>query len=528
MRLSPILALVALTSARAAPQPGSLGELRRAPDPRASAASTAAQADSLVAIVGATVIDGNGGAPMTDATVLVRGRTIAAVGPRASVTVPRGARVIDGRGKFVTPGFVDANVHLSIYSGIENFARYEDRFADVALETAQRHLKVGVTTVRDSYGMLAPLLSARDAIRRGAAPGPRVYVAGNIVGWGGPFSFSFTGRPQENLSLLQEQMNDAVAQGAGEELVNLSPDSLRVAIDRYLDKGVDFLKYGGTSHFGNPVFIGFSERAQKVIVDAVHARGLVAETHSTTPEGLRISLLAGVDLVQHPEVLDVPITDELTNLFVDRKVVCAMLVNTMTGKPWNEYTKRRQREDSARTARADSARADSARADSARADTARQGLHSARRRTEAERRRELGDRGLEVRRQNARALIRAGCVVAIATDNYLGQAPEFRREPKADWQDPGTGSLAAIEGLVELGMTPLQAITAATRNGALASKALAQYGTIEAGKGADILVLGRDPSADIRNIRALELVVRDGRVIDPKSLPTAPVWTKTR
>ncbi len=92
-------------------------------------------------------------------------------------------------------------------------------------------------------------------------------------------------------------------------------------------------------------------------MDAVHARGLVAETHSTTPEGLRVSLLAGVDLVQHPEVLDVLISDELVKMFVERGVVCGMLSNTITGKPWQDYSKRRVREDSARIARADSARA---------------------------------------------------------------------------------------------------------------------------------------------------------------------------
>jgi hypothetical protein len=91
-------------------------------------------------------------------------------------------------------------------------------------------------------------------------------------------------------------------------------------------------------------------------VDAVHQRGLVAETHSTTPEGLRVSLMAGVDLVQHPEVLDVPISDDLVKMFVERGVVCGMLANTMTGKPWQDYVKRRAREDSARVARADSAR----------------------------------------------------------------------------------------------------------------------------------------------------------------------------
>jgi imidazolonepropionase-like amidohydrolase len=290
----------------------------------------------------------------------------------------------------------------------------------------------------------------------------------------------------------------------------MEPDSLRVAINKYIDNGIDFLKFGGTSHFGYPVFIGFSERAQKVIVETVHARGLVAETHSTTPEGLRVSLMAGVDLVQHPEVLDVPMSDELVKMFVDRGVVCGMLSNTMTGKPWQDYSKRRIREDSARIARSDSAKS-----------------QAMRQRTEAELRRDRGDNGLGIRRQNAQKLIKAGCITAIATDNYLGLAPEFRRDPKPDWQEPGLGSLAAIEGLVELGMTPLQAITSATKNGALASKALKDYGTLEVGKAADLLLLGADPTADIHNIPKLEMVMKGGAVIDHRSLPTVRIWSRS-
>ncbi|MEO7965609.1 MAG: amidohydrolase family protein, partial [Gemmatimonadaceae bacterium] len=333
----------------------------------------------------------------------------------------------------------------------------------------------------------------------------------NIVGWGGPWSFSFTGRVPENLSLLQEQMNDAITQGAGEELVNLAPDSLRAAIGRYLDRGPDFLKYGGTSHFGDPVFIGFSERAQKAIVETVHSRGRVAETHSTTPEGILMSLRAGVDLVQHPEVLDVPISDEIVKEYVDRKVVCAMLANTMTGAPWKEYSRKRRTDDSTRQARADSARA--------------KGIVQ-RARTEAEKKRDAGDRGMEIRRLNAQRLIKGGCITTIGTDNYLGQAPEFRRDPKPAWQDPGTGSIAAIEGLVELGMTPLQAITAATKNGALSTHALDDYGTLERGKSADLLIMTADPTQDITNIRKLDMVMARGIVVDRNALPTRKIFAR--
>ena len=110
----------------------------------------------------------------------------------ASVDVPGRARVIDGTGKFVTPGFIDSNVHLSLYGAGETIVRYESRNADLVLESAQLQLKHGFTTVRDSYGSLLPLIEIRDAIKRGEAVGPRILAAGNIVGWGGPYSISFS------------------------------------------------------------------------------------------------------------------------------------------------------------------------------------------------------------------------------------------------------------------------------------------------------------------------------------------------
>ena len=110
--------------------------------------------ESVIAIVGATVIDGNGGQPLSNGTVVIAGKRINAVGARADVQVPAGAKVIDGTGRFLTPGFIDSNVHLSMFGNLEQLARYQDRTVEITLESAQLHLKHGVTTVRDSYGQL--------------------------------------------------------------------------------------------------------------------------------------------------------------------------------------------------------------------------------------------------------------------------------------------------------------------------------------------------------------------------------------
>ncbi len=470
-----------------------------------------AAGQGVTAIVGATIIDGNGGPPIENGTIVMSGNRITAVGPRSQVNVPRGANVIDGSGKYVTPGFIDSNVHLSLYGAGETIVRYEHRNANLTLEAAQMQLKHGFTTVRDSYGSLLPLMHIRDAIARGDTVGPRMLVAGNIVGWGGPYSISFSVRRQTGLTLFQEQFNDFITQGSGEEWMEMEPEDLRVAINKYLDLGPDFIKYGGTSHFSNPVMIGFSPRAQRVMVEETQKRGLVAETHSTSPEGLRLSVEAGLDLIQHPEVLSHGMSDELVKQIVDRGIVCAMLSNTITGDAWERHLKqqadRRKRESEE--------------------DAEEQGGEE-REKTSAELRAERRTRGeaTEIRRKNAMKLIASGCITTIGTDNYLGTAPEFRRTPKRENQSFGIGSVMATEGLVELGMSPMEAIVAVTKNGAIASKMLDELGTLEVGKYADVVMLDANPLEDISNIRTINTVIRDGKIVDLEALPYERIFSK--
>jgi imidazolonepropionase-like amidohydrolase len=490
----------------------------------ATAASLAAQAAPATAIVGATLIDGTGAVPVADAVVVIQGNRIAAVGPRARVTVPGGASVIDGRGKFVLPGFFDTNVHLSLYGGNttarhETLVRYESRQPEVVLEAAQMELKSGVTTVRDSYGVLEPLKRIRDSIAAGYLVGPRIQFAGNIVGWGGPFSLTFSLTPPDRLSLFQERMNDAIAQGAGEELMAMTPAQLRVAIDAYLDKGVNFLKYGGTAHFDAPSLIGFSPAQQAVIVEEVHKRGLTAETHATSSEGLRLAIEAGIDLIQHPEII-MPGTpdsgqgmpDELVAAIVDRGIVCSMLTSSITGEAWQRHVAARE---AALTRLADE-----------RFVTGHAGTQAPRARTSGEAWAAFREteEPMEIRRRNAETLIRRGCITTVGTDNYRREAPELARGPKPENQDPGIGTILGIEGLVELGMTPMQALVAATHNGAMAAHMLDDLGTVERGKLADLILLDADPLTDIHNIRKLSTVIRDGRVLDLQSLPTVHVF----
>jgi len=72
-------------------------------------------------------------------------------------------------------------------------------------------------------------------------------------------------------------------------------------------------------------------------------------------------------------------------------------------------------------------------------------------------------------------------------------------------------------------MTPAQAIVAATRNGALAARGLSDFGTIETGKLADLLILTADPLADISSLRKIAAVLKEGRLVDRERLPVSRI-----
>src|ERR1700761_3509546 len=297
-----------------------------------AAGSQAAAETPALTISDVTLIDGTGPPARPHTSVRIDNGRIIEIAPASKKK--SGDIVVDGAGRYLVPGFFDNNAHLTVYgqpARRDTSAKYGDRNEELALEFAQRTLKAGVTTLVDSYGVLPPSIIVRDRINRGETVGSRLLLAGNILGWGGPFSITFSLTKDSDLSLFEEKWNDLLAQGMGEDLADMTPEELRVAA----------IKYGGTSHFMRPSLIGFSPRQQAVIVGESHKRGKPVQTHATSSEGLRLAVEAGLDLIQHPEMMSRDLPDDLIALIVSKGVYCGMRANLITGSAWTLHRAQR-------------------------------------------------------------------------------------------------------------------------------------------------------------------------------------------
>jgi imidazolonepropionase-like amidohydrolase len=413
------------------------------------------------------------------------------VGPRSALAIPSGAREISVTGKYVIPGLMDANVHLVYGASIEFMARYEGRFEDLIIEAAQVALKNGLTTVFDSWGPLRPLLTVRDRLNQGEIPGSRLFVAGNIIGFTGPFGRDFSGDAEKLATKsFQKRINPLWELNTGPELMWLTPDSLRTEIRRYVANGMDFIKYAVSGHTVMEMLM-FSPEQQRAIVEEGHRAGLVVETHTTSVESLRQALDAGVDLLQHGSMTGpTPIPPSLVARLKSGPVYCA--IQPLTQKrlaitiqsagrfsPRVHYAELAKQED-----------------------------------------------------DNEIAMIRAGIPLLLATDAGIMDPDERDNLPADQHEDESTALGDAhflwFEAVKEKGMKPMDAILAATKNVAAAYHRLADFGTLEPGKRADLVVLDADPLADLMNVRKISMVMKDGAVVDRSALPVKPVLTRER
>jgi imidazolonepropionase-like amidohydrolase len=391
-----------------------------------------------LALTNACLLDGTGAPALEGATIVVAGSRIREV---SSGPPPAGADVLDVEGRTLLPGLIDVHVHLSsldlpgLAPGLEPYG--------LAL-AARRMLDGGITTVRDlgSYGR--SLFELRDAIAAGLCPGPRLVLCGQIVAATSPGGRAFPGMYRE-------------ADG---------PDEMRKAVREQIRQGADFVKVMSTGALTvadedvGPAQVTREEL--DAVVDESHRLGLAVASHAEGADGIRLSVAAGVDTLEHGETgHEAP---EALAAMAERGMI---LVPTLCVFDY----------------------------------VAASGAFPA---WMQERAKRLG----ESARRTVQAALRAGVPMAMGAD--AGPHGENARE---------------LVLLADAGLTAEEGIVAATGTAARACGLTGETGTVEVGKAADLLVLEGDPLRDLRLILdpdRIWLVLRDGEPVAGTSLRTAP------
>jgi imidazolonepropionase-like amidohydrolase len=459
----------------------------------ASAPSHPATSREVKAFVGATLVDGTGAPPVPDAAVVVRGDRVACAGTRAACPVPAGAEVTDLRGSWLTPGLVDAHVHFSQTGwadGRPDALDARDRHPYDGVEAGLRahperyfraYLCSGVTSVFDVGGypwtFELPARASQDPLA------PNVVAAGPL------------------LSTLDHWLNLP----AERQFVYLADErSAREGVRYLAAEGAGAVKVWFIVHEGRP----FEEMAAAVRAAGDEARkaGLQVIVHATGLREAKEALRAGARLLVH-SVGDAPVDDEFLSLArANHALYCPTLTvrdgyvrmfrGALDGRPPPIDDPGGCVDPATRALVAETASVGAA--------------HVDRQRFEARAPRWAAE--TEMARQNLPRVLAAGIPIVMGTD--AGNPLTLH----------GPSVHAELEAMQAAGLTPMQVVVAATRNGADAMGRLSDLGTVERGKLADLLVLGADPTRDVAAFRSLRAVVRAG-TLHPQSELRAPPRT---
>ena len=235
-----------------------------------------------LAIVDARVYAGPDTAPIERCTVLVRDGRIAAVGPSATVAVPAGATVIDGKGRFVTAGFWNSHVHF-LALPLREAATRPVAELDAALNTMLT--RWGFTTVFDVASPSGSARTLRNRIEAGEVTGPAILTVD------APF-FPKDGTPVYVRALLKEIGAPSF------EVAN--PDQARARARLQLAAGADGVKlFAGAIVGGGIGVLPMNIDIARAVVAEAHRAGRPAFAHPSDLAGLEVSLASGVDVLAH-------------------------------------------------------------------------------------------------------------------------------------------------------------------------------------------------------------------------------------
>ena len=401
---------------------------------------------STLAVVGGTLIDGTGAAPVSDSAVVIRNGRIVAAGPRAKVKIPHDANVIDATGKTILPGLWDMHAHFE------------------QVEWGPIYLAAGVTTVRDCGNEFEFITAVRDAIAQGRGLGPRLLLAG-IVDGNGPIA-------------LGVQRVDA-------------PEQARKWVDRYHDAGFQQMKIYSSVKLEN----------LKAVADEAHRLGMTVTGH--VPRGLTAyqTIAAGQDQINHityiADIMRGPLPDNATR--ADRMNAAAKLdLTSAESQKALAFLKEHHTVVDPTMSLYELFTATTAKPPA----SFEPGINKipvelAEQLTDVEppsENSQIGEKIFEKNLAIVGALRKAGVPVVTGTDQGV----------------PGHSLHREIELYVRAGFTPMEAIQAATIVPARVMGIEKESGTVQKGKRGDLIVISGNPLEDIRNTRNVEYVVTNG------------------
>lgn len=244
----------------------------------------------LQAIVGATVVNIDGGAAIENAVVVIEGERIKAIGPAASTQVPAGAEVIRAPGTWLVPGLTNMHVHFGLkLPGRDRSAFADETTAELTLRmmvNARHSLAAGVTTIRMTGSEGNTGVAIREAIARGDYPGPRVFTAGGVTmtaGHGSRRGQTYNDGPYEMVKTARMKISEG-------------QDWIKIAIS------------GGVATDGGGIAEALMTPAEmSAIIDASHRFGVKVAAHSGSTAATSAAVDAGIDSIEHGYVLDRPL-----------------------------------------------------------------------------------------------------------------------------------------------------------------------------------------------------------------------------
>jgi len=422
-----------------------------------------AHRQSAVVIKSTTLMDGRTGSPIGNVTIVVEGDRIKAIGDVDNIAIPAGAQVIDGSGYWVTPGFVDVHVH-------------EEELADL-----RPLLALGVTSIHLMPG------AARDdpiTIEKSSqipeTPSPRVHMSRLITG-----EFPDNIYPPGTFE-MNKPKTEAEARAAVQKLKGQGFGQIKIVQD-------DSLLWAGEEH----VSPHLEKAVFDALVDEAHALNMRVYVHAVQLVYTQMAVLAGADTFVHV-AMDAPVDAAMwEKMRTQRMALSPALGLILNMGDYRRYAQRVLADETLKASLSDDQLSDNRGYSQDPTPIWNEKLI-----TIAERYEEY----LEVAGNNTRQAQQSGVPIAVGSDG--GPA--------------GVGAHLEMEFLQEAGLTPAEVLVAATYGGAIALGVEDEIGTVEAGKLADMVVLRANPSANIRNARQIEWVIKGGVVFRPRDLLAGP------